>query len=319
MKEKLLVILGPTATGKTDLALDLAKKFNGELVSCDSRQVYKGLDIGTGKLPDKLKIKKEDRRWIVNGINIWMYDVVSPKKQYSVADYVKDANRVVEDIRRRQKLPIIVGGTGFYVKALLEGIPNLAVPIDSDIRNQLISSSLSGLQKKLINLSPDRWQNLNQSDGQNKRRLIRHIELALAGEVLYDQGFPSQDFDVLKIGLTVPRQVLYERVDRRVDNWIEEGIIQEVEALHKQGVGLGRFRNLGLEYRVIADYLDGRFSLDEMKIVMQGELHGYVRRQQTWFKKDQEIYWVDITDQDFLGQVENKIRTWYHLANDTAD
>ena len=153
-KRQLLVILGPTATGKTDLALLLVKKFNGELVSCDSRQVYKGLDIGTGKYPGA-KVK------------VWMYDVADPKRQYSVADYVKDANKVINQILAKKKLPIIVGGTGLYLKALLQGFPHLAIPVDRKLRVKLQKLSLEKLQNKLKNLSPQKWEKMNYSDRQN--------------------------------------------------------------------------------------------------------------------------------------------------------
>ena len=187
--KKLLVILGPTATGKTDLALYLAKKFNGELVSCDSRQIYGGLDIGTGKMPSNSTYEVKRIRpcrsndigyWEIDGIKIWMYDVVSPKKQYSVADYVKDADRVIGEIRAKGKLPIIVGGTGLYLKAIFEGLPNLAIPVDKKLRNRLAKLSKAELQEKLKKVSPEKWESLNQSDRENSRRLIRAIELDIS-------------------------------------------------------------------------------------------------------------------------------------------
>ena len=148
---KLLVILGPTATGKTDLALQLAGKFQGELVACDSRQVYKGLDIGTGKEPrEKGKVVKGKGFWEIDRAKIRMYDVADPKVQYTVADYVKEAAKAVEDISSRAKLPIIVGGTGFYLKALLLGLSNLSVPVDLKLRKQLEKLSVGELQEKGI-------------------------------------------------------------------------------------------------------------------------------------------------------------------------
>src|SRR5258708_35683470 len=148
--KKILIIAGPTATGKTDLAISLAKRLNGELVSVDSRQVYKGLDIGTGKMPGKFKsLKRVSGKWIVDGVFIYMYDVVNWEKQYTVADDVKDANRVIKDIRKRGTLPIIVGGTGLYLKALLYGLSNLGRPIDKKLREQLEKLELKKLQEKL--------------------------------------------------------------------------------------------------------------------------------------------------------------------------
>lgn len=315
MKEKLLVILGPTATGKTDLSLEMAKRFNGELVAADSRQVYLGLDIGTGKYPGQTAtFDKHQNYWEINKVKVWMYDVVDPKVQYSVAAYVKDAKKIIKNILNKNKLPIIVGGSGLYLKAILEGLPNLRVPVDKNLRKELEKLSLKKLQKKLQELSSKKWEAMNNSDRQNKRRLVRQIEVVLGGGVFSKQELVNNKLDVLKIGLTAPREVLYRKVDERIDDWIEGGIVQEVETLNKQGINLNRFRNLGLEYRAIADYLDDKLSLDEMKIVMQGELHGYLRRQQTWFKKDQDIVWFDVADQNFMDQVENKIRTWYYSS-----
>lgn len=171
--KKLLVILGPTATGKTDLALNLAKKFNGELMSCDSRQVYKGLDIGTGKLPGKEVSsrgrwasgpKRGEGFWEMGGIKVWMYDVAGPKTHYTVYDYNKRARKVIEDIIKRDKLPIIVGGTGLYLRALLEGLPNLKIPTDNKLRGKLEKLSLDELQKRLKSLSPAAFQKLTDSD-----------------------------------------------------------------------------------------------------------------------------------------------------------
>ena len=149
---KLLVILGPTATGKTDVALNLAKKFNGELISADSRQVYVGLDIGTGKTPsgisdDQIKISKRKMYWEIDGIRIWMYDVIDPKDQYNVSKFVKDAEKIIEDMYKRGKLPIVVGGTGLYIKALADGLDNLSVPVDKKLRKELENLT----KKNLIN------------------------------------------------------------------------------------------------------------------------------------------------------------------------
>lgn len=279
---KLLVILGPTATGKTDLGLILAKKFNGEIVSCDSRQVYRGLDIGTGKYPSqKSKVKSK----------IWMYDVADPRKQYSVFNYVKDANKVIDEIIKRKKLPIVVGGTGLYLKALLEGLTNLSIPVNKKLRNSLSKLSLKQLQNKLQKLLPKKWQDLNQSDRQNPRRLIRAIELV----GLKPNFAKTQNFDALKIGLTAPRDVLYKRADRKVLARIKQGMIEETIKLHKKGLSFKRMRQLGLEYGVLADYLDGKIKdTNELIKIMQGKIHGYIRRQLTWFAKEKDVHWFNI-------------------------
>ena len=314
--QKVLVILGPTATGKTDLALILANKFNGELVSCDSRQIYRGLDIGTGKYPNsKLQITKSKGFWEIEGIRVWMYDVISPKKQYTVADYVKNADRVIRDIGKRGKLPIVVGGSGLYLKALLEGLPNLAIPIDRNLRKELEILTLEQLQMRLKKLSPERWNLLNDSDRQNKRRLVRHIELVLSKANQGNRGDQGKEleFDILKIGLTATREIIYKKADKRVIERINQGMVEESQNLHQVGLSYKRMKQLGLEYGVLADYLQGKIkSKEELIEIMQNKIHGYIRRQLTWFKREKDISFFDITKRGFGGNVEKKVAKWYH-------
>lgn len=326
---KLLVILGPTATGKTDLALKLAKKFNGELVSCDSRQVYIGLDIGTGKFPSgKWKMeggewKKGKGFWEIDGIKIHMYDVVSLKRQYSVFNYVKDVSKVINDISKRGKLPIVVGGTGLYLRALLEGLDSLTIPSDRKLRESLAKLSLGQLQKKLQEVSLSKWELMNQSDRQNPRRLIRVIELTIFAH----EGDPSslitpQDdharggSNVLKVGLAAPREVLYKNVDERVVSRMKQGMIEETKRLHEDGLTYRRMKKLGLEYGVIADYLAEVIKTKEALIkLLQNKIHGYVRRQLTWFKKEKDVRWFDITNPDTQDKIEKVVGKWYDQQN----
>lgn len=322
---KLLIILGPTATGKTDLALYLAKKFNGEIVSCDSRQVYVGLDVGTGKMPngqwiiDNGQLKKGQGSWEMNRVKIWMYDVVGFKKQYSVYDYVKGANLVIGEISKRGKLPIIVGGTGLYLKALLEGLPNLAIPVDQRLRRQLLKLSKEELQQKLQKFSFKRWQGMNESDRENPRRLVRAIELAISDHEI-DPSLVARDDNVLKIGLTAKRDVLYKRVDERVVSRINQGMIEEAKALHAESLALKRMRQLGLEYGVLADYLEDKIQSADIFIkTLQQKIHGYLRRQLTWFKKEKEVFWFDITNKKYPGNVEKRVSKWYYQADDTKN
>ena len=335
---KILIVLGPTATGKTDLALELAKKYNGEIVACDSRQVYRGLDIGTGKLPIKttipvwnqgykpgLDIRKGKGFWEINGVKIWMYDVVDLRIQYTVADYVKDADKVIREIRERGRLPIIVGGTGLYLKALLEGLPNLLIPVNKKLRWELEKLTLKELQEKLQIVSLKRWKKMNQSDRRNPRRLIRAIEmstLSLIGRLppldRLRVNYPRND--TLKIGLTAPREVLYRNADLRVLSRIDLGMIDEAKKLQNQGVSLKRMRKLGLEYGVLADYLSGEITgMDGNNgfiKILQGKIHGYIRRQLTWFKKEGQVHWFDIIDKHYINNVEMLVRSWYHGGHD---
>ncbi|TSC86329.1 MAG: tRNA dimethylallyltransferase [Microgenomates group bacterium Gr01-1014_7] len=324
--KKILVILGPTGTGKTDLALRLALLAQGELVSADSRQVYKGLDIGTGKMPNKLKIenlklkiKRGNGYWEIDGINIWMYDVADPKDQYNVARFVSQANKVIKNINIRGKLPILVGGTGLYIKALTEGLSNLSLPVNLSLRKKLNEFSKEDMQISLKKISPERWKKMNYSDRQNPRRLIRAIELSSVQKI----KLTWPNYETLKIGLTAPREVLYKRVDERVVERINQGMIEEAKRLHKKGLSLKRMKQLGLEYGVLAKFLSGE--IREIKgdkgliKIMQGEIHGFVRRQLTWFKREKDINWFDITQGNFATKVEKLVNGWYHQAHATEN
>lgn len=339
MNKKLLVILGPTTTGKTDLALRLAKIFNGELVSCDSRQVYIGLDLGTGKLPSlsagkdskKLKLKKQKQFWEIDGVKVWMYDVIDPKKQYTVANYIKQANRVIKDITKRCKLPIIVGGTGFYLKALLEGLTNLDIPINLRLRKQLNGLPLDELQNNLQSVSVTRWNQLNQSDQKNRRRLTRSIELALmypyrkkTQNSLSRQSFwrrsekcKHQDWDILKIGLTAQRQKLYSKVDSHLSSRLAQGLVEEANKLWRAGLALERMKQLGLEYGVLAQYLSGEIDKQELINKLKTKIHQYTKRQLTWFKKEKDVQWFDITDKTYLSSIAKLSFKWYHSFDDS--
>lgn len=318
---KLLVILGSTATGKTDLGLMLAKKFNGEVIACDSRQVYKKLDIGTGKLPNpksKIPIKKGDGFWEIDGVKIWMMDVVGLDTQFTVSDYSRDAQKVVSSITSRKKLPIIVGGTGLYLKALLYGLPNLAIPIDQKLRGELEVLSKNELQKKLKHLSPTTWDDLNESDKQNPRRLLRAIELHMNPYNIVEEKIGLIDkYNVLKVGLIAPRSEIYQKVDLRIIDWFDQGILDEVRGLLKEGFNKQRFNRLGLEYSLIGQFLvDGNLSQEKLIEDIKGVLHAYVRRQQTWFKKESNVDWFDITGQHVLKKIETFVSKWYYRVDE---
>lgn len=312
--KKVLVIMGATSTGKTDLGLLLAGHFNGELVSCDSRQVYKKLDIGTGKTPGgKVLVEKGEGFWKMDGVMIWLYDLIDPDNQYTVANYIKDANKVITDILKRGKLPILVGGSGLYFKALLEGLSNLSIPVNMKLRKELELLSREQLQRKLQKFSTEKWKEMNNSDRQNPRRLIRAIELIqMRSYKTLEADSETQNLDALKIGLRSPRQLLYQRIDERVIGRINLGMIEEAEDLHRNGLSFERMRQLGLEYGILADYLDQKIATkEELITVMQGKIHGYARRQLTWFRKGKDVVWFDIADKDCIKKVENLVAKWY--------
>jgi tRNA dimethylallyltransferase len=312
--DKLLVILGPTSSGKTDIALSLAKKFNGELISCDSRQVYKGLDIGTGKLPSQnfdVKIKKFEGFWEIDQIKVWMLDVADPLTRYDVSEFIKDAEKALAQIRKKRKLPIIVCGTGLYLKALIEGLPNLKIPYDKSLREDLEKLDLLKLQEKTYKLVPGIFDKLNNSERNNPRRLVRIIELALSSP-LEKTSEESKNFNILKIGLELSKEKLNQRIDTRVLSRLNQGLINEAKKLQSGGLSLKRFRELGLEYGVLADYLEGSIDLPILIESLQTKIHQYAKRQRTWFKKEKNVNWVDVSLNDFENKVENIVAAWYN-------
>lgn len=253
---KIIAIVGPTASGKTSLARRLALEYNGELISADSRQVYRGLDLGTGKEGElkanttgsKLTSAYPELRYL-GEIPQWLIDIADPQDTYTVAEYQQAAYAVVKDILARGKTPIFVGGTGLYVSAVFEG----------------------------YDFSPTVIRDPNNP---------RH-----ADKSSYKKSPPA--WDLLEIGLDLPREVLYQRIDTRVDQRLAEGMIQEAQALEANGLSLDRMRSFGLEYRYLADYLTGQ--LDQMEMVEQLKfaIHRYARRQLTWFRHHGHVQWIN--------------------------
>ena len=315
--KKLLVILGPTATGKTDLAIDLAKRLNGELISSDSRQVYKGLDIGTGKLPGTdVEYEKKERMWLIDGVPVWMYDVVEPDVRYDVWQYIQDATAIINKINENGKLPIVVGGTGLYIKGLLEGLIEIDIPADTGLRAELELRSLNDIQQKLAELDPIQFESLNASELSNKRRLIRKIEkLQLRGELAApsDNKGLAEHYDVLKVGLMTSRAVLYQRIDQRVLKRVNSGMIEEARSLNAGGLSFERMQELGLEYRLLVDLLMGKINSTELFITqLQFKIHQYAKRQLTWFRRDKGIHWFDIESDNYNEKVEENVLSWYN-------
>lgn len=275
---KIIVILGQTATGKSALAVKIAKKINGEIISADSRQVYKGLDIGTGKIS-----KKEMR-----GIPHHLLDVVNPKTKFTAALYKKLAENKIEEIVRKGKTPIICGGTGFYIDAITKGAIFPEVPPNYPLRNKLALVNDRALMLKLKKLDPIRAQNI---DPKNKVRLIRAIEIAeTLGKVPHLVLRPPS-YEFIKIGLYLPPDKLKKRVEKRVKKMFQDGLQSEIKKLKKAGVSDKRLRELGFEY----------FNPTYEKVVR--ETLKYAKRQMTWFKRDKEIEWFDASEKKKLARI----------------
>jgi len=283
--------VGPNASGKSDLAVKLAKKFNGEVISADSRQVYKGMDIGTGKVPrDKLKIKNEKLKiYLHQGIPHHLLDVASPKRRFSVVQYQKKATEAIKKIQRKGKLPILCGGTGFYVQAVVDGLVFPKVKPDWRFRKKLEQKSARELYKYLKKLDPERAKTIEKD---NKRRLIRAIEIVLKTGKPVPKLQKQKLFDVLMIGIKRDKKELKERIRKRLLKRLKQGMIEEVKKLKESGLSWKRLEEFGLEYRYIAYYLQGKLSWKEMVEQLQKAIEDFAKRQMTWFKRDKRIHWI---------------------------
>lgn len=279
--QKVYVIVGPTASGKTAYSIKLAKKVGGEIIGADSRQVYKGLDIGSGKVT-----KKE-----MAGIPHHLLDVASPKKVFTVALYKKLADKKIEEIIARGKTPIIVGGTGFYIQAVVDNLILPEVPPDKKLRANLEAKPPSELFAMLKKLDPKRAKDI---DEKNPVRLIRAIEIAKKlGQVpLLRQGFGGQaPYNFEFIGIKVDQEKLNKKIYQRLVDRLKKGMIAEVKRLHEQGVSWRRLEDLGLEYRYIARFLQGKLNRPEMIEQLYQQIVKYSKRQMTWFKRDRRVIW----------------------------
>lgn len=276
---KIIVILGTTASGKSDLGVRLAKKFGGVVISADSRQVYKGMNIGTGKIT-----KKEMR-----GVPHYLLDIASPKSQYSVARYVWDVKRVLDKLE--PTIPVfLVGGSPFYIDAIIKTGSFSDVPPNKKLRARLEKLNANQLVNKLTSLDPLRVKRVDQK---NKRRLIRAIEIAEAMKNgMYKKSVQLPDMRTLKIGITFPRPTLNRRIDTRVDVRMREGMVREVQKLHTKGVSWRRLDDFGLEYRFLCRYLQGEAQKENAVAQLKTAIHQFAKRQMTWFKRDAEIYWI---------------------------
>ena len=281
---KLLIVCGPTATGKTALALNLARKFHGELVSADSRQMYKGLDALTGK----------ERS---NDIAIWLYDIIETGETCSAHDFVSRAAVAIADIHNRGKLPIVVGGTGYYLRALITPFDTISVPPNVELRKKLAASSLAALQAELKRADGARWERMNDSDRKNPRRLVRAIEVAKTGNIVHPV---HPQYEALWVGLTASPQWLKERIEKRVNARFGKAVDEVRDGME---LILGAPPLLAL--------LRGEISKEQAQRTWVSREYQYAKRQLTWFKKQKGIHWFDIQDSSFSQQVEALVSEWY--------
>jgi len=279
MNNKLVVILGPTASGKTGLSIKLAKRFNGEVVSADSRQVYKGMDIGSGKVT-----KKE-----MAGIPHYLLSIANPKRKFSVAQYRKLALGAIKNIQKKNKIPFLVGGTGFYIQSIVDGIVIPEVKPDWKLRNKLEKLTTEKLFEKLERLDPVRAQSI---DKQNPRRLVRALEIVIKTKKPVPALRAKSEFDILQIGIDKPSDDLKTAIHKRlIERLKNNAMVKEVKKLHKL-LSWKRLEEFGLEYRAVAQYLQNKITYQEMADNIQKESEQYVKRQMTWFKRDKRIIWL---------------------------
>ena len=284
MKQLLLVILGPTSSGKSSLGVTLAQKFNGEIISADSVQVYRGLDIGSGKITEEE----------MHGIRHHLLDVADPNDYFSVVDFKEHVKKAIHSIIERDKLPILVGGTGQYIQAIVDNFVPPQVPPNQKLRDELATKSAKELFEELHKLDPDRALTVEKD---NPRRLIRAIEIATAlGKVpKIDTQFPSNytksTYNVLQIGLEWPKEKLREYIKSRVAHRIDNGFIEEVQSLYTKGISYERIKAFGLGYRCTVNYLEGEISQEELSQCIETSEWRYAKRQLRWFKRDSRIQW----------------------------
>jgi len=290
-KPKIIVILGPTSSGKTSLSIRLAKKFNGEVISADSRQVYRGLDIGTGKVT-----KKE-----MSGVKHHLIDVTNPKYTFSTSKFKELGTKAVTEILHRGKIPIIAGGTGFYIDTLLGEISIPEVPPNEALRSKLEKQSIETLFKKLQQLDPTRSKTIERL---NKRRLIRAIEIAsVLGKVPNIKK--KKLYQTLKIGLMLTDEKLKKNINIRLFARIRLGMIAEARKLHERGLSWKRMEELGLEYRYLSLHLRKKITKVEMIDLLNKAIWQYSKRQMRWFKRDKSIKWFAPRE---TRQIEKEIK-----------
>ena len=287
-KPKVIVICGPTASGKTALSIELAKKINGEIVSCDSMQIYKDMNIGTAK-PTIEEMQ---------GIKHYLLDFIEPDKRYSVAEFKKDAEKAIEEILAKEKIPIVVGGTGLYVDSLIYGIEYQDIQLDEEYRKELElivnEKGLGILYEQAKQIDEQAMKKISSND---KKRIMRVLEIYKAtGKNKTEQEMESRKnevkYDFKVFSLNMDREVLYDRINKRVDIMIEQGLIEEVKNIIQKYSEFPTAMQ-GLGYKEVVEYLNGKCSKEEMIEKIKMETRRYAKRQLTWFRKNKQTIWIN--------------------------
>lgn len=287
-KPKVIVIVGPTASGKSALGFELAKRINGEIISCDSMQIYKEMNIGTAK--PTIEEQKQ--------VNHYLVDFVLPNTRYSVSDFKKDAEKAIEEVLKKGKVPIIVGGTGLYINSLLYNINYVDEEYDEEYRNALEKrAEVEGLDKlyeEAMRIDKEATEKISRND---KKRILRILEIYnKTGLTKTEQDKLSTQvetkYNYLVFGINMEREILYERINKRVDIMLKEGLVKEVEDIYKK---YNEFPTAmqAIGYKEVVSYLKGEISEQEMIEKIKMETRRYAKRQMTWFRRNEEIHWID--------------------------
>jgi tRNA dimethylallyltransferase len=292
-KPKVVAIVGPNASGKSDIALELAIKFDGEIVSADSRQVYRGLNLTAGKVPGGWKRVGLKKRFIYQGILHHMTDIISPKKHFTVQRFKNKADKAIAGVLKRGKLPIVEGGSGFYVDVLLHDLDIPRVPPNRQLRRELEKLDNVSLLNRLKALDA---KTARRIDPHNRPRIIRAIEIIVMTHSPIPEirlnDLQSSRFDLLKIGILLPSEELKNRIKTRLERRLRGGMVEEVRELRRKRLSWKRLEELGLEFRYIARHLRGEINHEEMKSILERQTRQYTKRQITWFKRDKNIIWI---------------------------
>lgn len=337
----LIVIVGPTSSGKTSLAINLCEKTKGQIISADSRQVIKHMDIGTGKLPlssqnstSKVETKQTKKFWIINNTKIWGYDLVTPEENFTAYDYAFWAKNKINEFQTKNIQAFLVGGTGFYIDTVTERVILEQNDPNYSLREELESKSLGELQTQYNTISGDlKDENINESDFQNKRRLVRRIERIIFEKK--DTQAKNNDVNISEdirnknqlqknkpnakilpklkttkiyyIGLTAPREILYQRSDNWLDSIWENGLLKETSLLLQKYPTSEKLT--GLIYKSAVSFLQNEANENEAKQRAKFDIHAYIRRQQTWFKRNKDIKWFDISNSNYKNEVMEYVLT----------
>lgn len=289
MKKPLIVLTGPTAVGKTSLSISLAKAVNGEIISADSMQVYKGMDIGSAK------IRKEE----MQGVTHYLVDILEPEEEFHIVKFQELAKAAMEEIYAKGKIPILVGGTGFYIQAVTRDIDFTQAEQETSYREELEQlakeKGTEYLHEKLREVDPKSAENIHAN---NVKRVIRALEFyhqngTPISEHNEEQKQQTSPYNLAYFVLIAPREILYERIDRRVDQMMEEGLLEEVKSLRERGCHRGMVSMQGLGYKEILAYLEGEYPLEEAVRILKRDTRHFAKRQLTWFRREQDVIWVD--------------------------